>query len=443
MKTAIQIENVSKTYRLYDSTTDRVKEALHLFGRQYFRPFQAVSDLSLDIGRGETFGIIGRNGSGKSTLLQIVCGILEPTSGAVKTEGNVSALLDLGAGFHREFTGRQNVFMNASILGMSHQETEARLHQIESFAEIGSFIDQPVKTYSKGMYIRLAFSIAVSLDPDILVIDEILAVGDERFRRKCYDRIREFQSNGVTVLVVSHSANMIVDLCDRAALLDRGELIATGDPKTVISNYQKLVFAPKQKCHAVREQLKRQNDRELTKKQKVQKTSPTGAKTPKGEAGCVVEMYNPGLVPEQTIRYRSNGAVIVNPFITNRDNTPVNMLIRGNTYTLQYEIRFLEDAYRVRYGAKLKTVSGFELGDLMSHPLGDGIEKMASGATLQAALPFRCVLLPGTYFVNNGVVGMKDNKEIYLYRLIDALMFKVQPENKLRIGGIVDFSIKE
>lgn len=243
MTTALRVDNVSKLYRIYDRPTDRLKEMLTQGLIKRHREFWALKDISFEIEGGTTTGIIGPNGSGKSTLLQIVTGTLEPTHGSIYHEARVAALLELGAGFNPEFTGIENVYLNASLLGFSKSETKARLPEIERFAEIGSFIKQPVKTYSSGMYIRLAFAIAVSVDPQILIIDEALAVGDAVFQRRCLRRIKEIQESGATILFVSHDPHAIRALCSRAILLNRGHKEADGVPSDVLNRYQKLIMS--------------------------------------------------------------------------------------------------------------------------------------------------------------------------------------------------------
>lgn len=246
MPPALRVEGVSKQYRIYDRPADRLKESLTRGHRKYHREFWALSNISFEVEGGTTTGIIGPNGSGKSTLLQIITGTLEPTHGAVWSEGRIAALLELGAGFNPEFTGLENVFMNASLLGLSRSETEALLPQIESFAEIGDFIYQPIKTYSSGMQLRLAFATAIATSPDILIIDEALAVGDAVFQHRCLRRIKEMQESGTTILFVSHDPAAIRALCTRAILLNGGQMIADGAPPDVLNRYQKIIMARQQ-----------------------------------------------------------------------------------------------------------------------------------------------------------------------------------------------------
>jgi len=234
---AISVQNVSKKYRLFNSPKERLWETLHPFNKKYHREFWALTDIDFQIPKGATVGIVGRNGSGKSTLLKIICSVLRPTSGDVTVNGRVSALLELGAGFHPGFTGRENAQFSGALMGFSAEEMKERLPRIEAFADIGEFIDQPVKVYSSGMFARLAFATAINVDPEILVIDEALSVGDAKFQHKCFQKFHEFQKAGKTILFVSHDTNAIVRHCNHAILLENGSIIETGDPKKIINRY--------------------------------------------------------------------------------------------------------------------------------------------------------------------------------------------------------------
>src|SRR5258708_3316719 len=243
MAVALSVEGVSKQYRIYERPVDRLKETLTRGRWKTHREFWALRDVSFEVEGGTTFGIVGPNGSGKSTLLQIVAGTLEATTGTVSHTGQIAALLELGAGFNPEFTGIENVFMNASLMGFSRSETAAMLPEIERFAEIGDFIYQPVKVYSSGMYVRLAFAAAISAMPQILIVDEALAVGDAVFQHRCMRRIREMQQSGMTILLVSHDPSAIRALCSKALLLHAGRVEALGKPTDVLNRYQKLIMA--------------------------------------------------------------------------------------------------------------------------------------------------------------------------------------------------------
>ncbi len=299
---AISARNLGKCYAIYNTPKDKLKEVLCFGRRNYHRDFWALRDISFDIKRGETVGIIGRNGSGKSTLLQILCGTLAPTVGTVEIRGRVSALLELGSGFNPEFTGKENVYMNASILGLSKEEIDSKYQSIVDFADIGDFIDQPVKKYSSGMYVRLAFSVAINVEPDILVVDEALAVGDVFFQRKCYSRMHHIKANGATILFVSHSASTVIELCDRAVLLDAGEAILRGSPKLVVSRYHQLSYAPPEKHHQLREQI-----RALAASQARMrwKKAPEPNGTDAINYRSAEAFYDPELLPQTSISYPS------------------------------------------------------------------------------------------------------------------------------------------
>src|SRR5678810_221593 len=243
MPIAVSVESVSKQYRIYDRPADRLKETLTRGRWKAHREFWALKDISFKVEAGTTTGIVGPNGSGKSTLLQIITGTLEPTHGSVSIEGRVAALLELGAGFNPEFTGIENIFMNTALMGLSRSETENLLPEIASFAEIGDFIYQPLKTYSSGMYIRLAFAAAIAVAPQILIIDEALSVGDAVFQHRCMRRLKEMQESGVTIFFVSHDLGAIRALCSEAILLHAGHMVAQGKPTAVLSQYQKLIMA--------------------------------------------------------------------------------------------------------------------------------------------------------------------------------------------------------
>jgi len=244
---AISVKDVSKKYRLFPSPKERLKEALHPFRRQYHQEFWALKNVSFDVPKGQTLGILGQNGSGKSTLLQIIASVLQPTSGNVMVNGRVSALLELGAGFNPEFTGRDNVILNGAIQGIPRDKMEKRMPEIEAFADIGKFFDQPVKVYSSGMFVRVAFASAINVDPDILIIDEALSVGDAKFQNKCFQKFHEFQANGKTIVFVTHAMETVTRLCDYAVLLEHGRIVKMGKPNDVANIYFDLLFGDGEK----------------------------------------------------------------------------------------------------------------------------------------------------------------------------------------------------
>jgi len=442
---AICARNLSKCYLLWPTPSDRLKHSLraHLAKfcpipeKCYHSDFWALSDVSFDVRRGETVGIIGRNGSGKSTLLQIICGTLAPTGGSLEARGRISALLELGSGFNPEFTGRDNVYMNASILGLSKEGIDEKYESIAEFADIGDFINQPVKTYSSGMVVRLAFAVSASVAPDILVVDEALAVGDEMFQRKCFARLRSIQENGGTILFVSHSAGSVVELCTRAILLEKGEKLLEGAPKFVVSQYHKLINAPKEKrdyvvsgVRALAENPAQEED--LTAAPPVcgdSKPRPIGTSRP---------FFDPNLKPVSTVCYLERGARIGEPKIFTLDGEQVNNLIRRETYIYAYEVEFFDSFTNVRFGMLIKTVSGVELAGGVSAPNGDGITFVRRGSRIYVEWEFECLFLPGVYFMNAGVLAMVGDEETYLHRRLDTAAFRVQQEQDLTVTAMID-----
>lgn len=254
---AIRINSLSKIYKLYDRPIDRLKETLSPRHKSYHKDFYALNDISLTIKKGETVGIIGKNGAGKSTLLKIITGVLSPSAGSVEINGRISSLLELGAGFNPEYTGIENIYLNGTIMGLSKEETDARLDDILAFADIGDFAYQPVKTYSSGMYVRLAFSVAINVKPDILIVDEALAVGDARFQLKCFKKLTQLKETDVTILFVSHSIEQIRSFCSKGILINEGKIIFEGDPKETGVKYFDLIFPPMKRSLSKKTDLER------------------------------------------------------------------------------------------------------------------------------------------------------------------------------------------
>ncbi len=445
--TAIKVEGLSKCYHIYDTPRDRLKQFVlprlqRLIGKQpkqYFREFWALRDVSFEVKKGETIGIIGRNGSGKSTLLQMICGTLSPTGGSVETRGRIAALLELGSGFNPDFTGRENVYMNGAVLGLSTEEIDARFDDIAAFAEIGDFIEQPVKTYSSGMMVRLAFAVAINVDPEILIVDEALSVGDELFQRKCFSRIETIRASGSTILFVSHSGGTIVELCDRAVLMDSGEKLAVGMPKQIVGRYQKLLYAPTDKRETIREQIRQMDEHAELHANTVE----AGARQEESHGEHTYEPqenFDPNLMPSSTIEYESHGAYIDSPAVLTLAGEQVNNLVRGKTYRYAYTVRFSKSASNVRFGMLIKTTSGVELGGGVSaNSPRESLAYVGAGSSYRVEFRFRCALNAGVYFLNAGVVGDVNGSETYLHRLIDIAMFRVQPDTGNLATGIVDF----
>lgn len=448
---AVVVKNLSKVYQIYDRPEDRLKQSIfprlsRLIGKRrdkYYREFWAVKDVSFEIKKGETVGIVGRNGSGKSTLLQLICGTLQPTTGTVETRGRIAALLELGSGFSPEFTGRENVYMNGAIIGLSREEIDARFDDIAAFADIGDFIDQPVKTYSSGMSVRLAFAVAVSVDPQILVVDEALAVGDELFQRKCFSRIEAIKNVGSTILFVSHSATTIVELCDRAILLDAGGLLALGSPKNIVTKYQKLLYAPLDKQAEIRGQItisERTLHSGQDSKGDIDSRSNEASSQFADREG--VEFFDPNLRPAHSTELESHGGIRVEPpILSTLNGRQVNNLVRGRTYRYAYRVRFPRPAANVRFGMLIKTMTGFPLGGALSaSSMSESLPFVQAGALAEIQFTFEARLNPGTYFLNAGVFGSVNGEETVLHRLVDALAFRVMPIEQNFATEAVDFN---
>lgn len=437
---SIKVEGLSKCYHIYDKPRDRLLQMLSRGRKQYFREFWALRDVSFEIRKGETVGIIGRNGSGKSTLLQLICGTLNPTSGNIRTHGRIAALLELGSGFNPEFSGRDNVYLNGAVLGLGKDEIDARFDAIAAFAEIGDFIDQPVKTYSSGMMVRLAFAVAINVDPEILIVDEALSVGDELFQRKCFSRIEAIRAKGATILFVSHSGSQIVELCDRAVLLSGGEKLAVGSPKRIVGHYQKLLYALAEKRNEIIEII-RGGDLEGDINDELVGASDAAQDSEKRAEPETEDSFDPYLKPISTIAYESRGATIDSPILLTQEGRVVNTLKRGELYRYCYTVKFDNSVANVRFGMLIKTVSGLELGGATSAPPFHSTLLFAeAGAEYRVEFLFRCALNPGVYFLNAGVVGECNGEETYLHRLIDIAMLKVMPDPESMATGIVDFS---
>lgn len=399
----ITARELAKTYLLYPSPRHRLWQMLFRGRKNFYTPFEALKPLSFEIRAGETVGIVGRNGSGKSTLLQLLAGTLNPTGGTVEIKGRVAALLELGAGFNPDFSGRENVYLNGAILGMRREEIDAAFEAIAAFANIGEFIERPVATYSSGMVVRLAFSVATAARPDVLIVDEALSVGDESFQRKCFARIERMRQEGTTVLFVSHAAQTVIQLCDRALWLDRGELLMDGDPKAVIDRYHHYLHAPPEQREALRH----------------------------------------GNGAQEGSQYRPQGGRISQPELLDEKDQPVTTLTYGRSYRLRYRVDLECDVADLRCGMLLKTRTGVEVAGAVLHLKEQGRPRCKAGEPLTVTFRFRCLLYPRSYFLNCGIFGEVDGEERYLHRLIDAAEIRVlNPSGRNAHGvspeGLVD-----
>jgi len=379
---AVSVRNVTKTYRLFDHPGDRVKQFLSFGLKQYHREFTALNDVSFDIMRGETVGIIGRNGSGKSTLLQLICGILKPTAGEIGASGRIAALLELGSGFNPEFTGRENVYFQGVLMGITKAQMDVRFDGIVAFADIGDFIDQPVRMYSSGMFVRLAFAVAVSVDPDILVVDEALAVGDAAFQAKCLSRIDSIRKKGGTILIVTHVIEQVAHHCDRALLLDGGHMIANGEVAPTLREYLA--------------RLKRTSKVISGIPQRVQ------ARAQADDAFASHPAFNPA-----ETRWGDRQATIESVRIVQNGLIDPEAIVPADTVEVYLEVHFHAEIERPIYGLSIKTDVGAMLFSTNSRELtGDsGFRKQAAGDLVTVQFGFKPYLDSGRHMISVGVAS--------------------------------------
>lgn len=426
---AIRISGLGKNYQIYSTPRDRLKQfvlpriqrALGARERHYFQNFTALEDISFEVNRGETFGIVGRNGAGKSTLLQILCGTLTPSSGQVEVNGRVAALLELGAGFNPDFTGRENVFMNARVLGLEQSQIEERLDSIAAFADIGEFFERPVKTYSSGMYVRLAFAVIAHVDADILVIDEALSVGDAYFVQKCMRYLRQFMERG-TLLFVSHDAGSILSLCSRAMLLDHGRVAALDTPKVVVQKYLNALVAANQGAIIV-------DEAGISQAEQSRDTSADFRDLRQ-------DLINGSALRNDIEAFRFNAessafgtklATITNVRLLDKDSLPLAWIVGGEHVRLHIECRASE--------AIISPIVGFQLLDRLGQALfADNTylthrgraPHVRAGGTIEAIFEFRLPLLPpGDYSFGVAIAEGTQESHVQHHWMHDALIIRV------------------
>lgn len=439
----VNVENVAKCFHIYDQPRDRLKQfvvpraqkALGMKESQYFREFWALRDIDFQVCKGETVGIIGRNGSGKSTLLQIICGTLNPTSGDVQTRGRVGALLELGSGFNPEFTGRENVYLNAAVLGLSKHEIENRLEDIISFADIGQFIDQPVKTYSSGMVVRLAFAVQSQIDPDILIVDEALSVGDAKFQAKCFDRLKKLKDRGTSILLVTHSSEQIVTHCTRAVLLNDGAMVEIGEPRRVVNRYLDLLFGRERKPAIVESDAK-----------EVIPADGLGAEG--SEAVLVASEYplsqtddvfsiHPGYNHNE-YRWGDGSARILDFYLAADGDAYPAAIDTGQQIVLAVSVQFVSHMVRPILGVTIKTKEGVTVYGVNSESLqAEAFEALGqAGSVIMPVIKFRCHLAPGDYFVSLGLASRQGADVVPHDRRYDAIHLHISPDTSFH--GLVN-----
>ncbi|MCI9435714.1 MAG: ABC transporter ATP-binding protein [Lachnospiraceae bacterium] len=397
---AIEIKDVVKIYKLYDRARDRVKEALGLGRRQSHKLHYALNGVSLNIYRGETVGIIGTNGSGKSTILKIITGVLTPTSGEVHVAGRISALLELGAGFNMEYNGIENVYLNGTMMGFSDKEIDEKLPEILEFADIGDYVNQPVKTYSSGMFVRLAFAVAINIEPEILIVDEALSVGDVFFQAKCYHKFEEFKKLGKTIVFVSHDLSIISKYCDRVFLLNKGNLLGEGSPKEMIDAY-KRVLVGQYEIHEGEGAL-------------------DGAKAADGQSGNPEGQRSQGVNPDAQ-EYGTKQAEIIDYYLTDERGVQAMAILKGAKFTLHMRVRFRTHVPAPIFALSIKNVLGVEITGTNTMIEKAFLESGEPGQVKDITFTQKMSLQGGEYLLSLGVTGYNgDTFEVY-HRLYDVM----------------------
>ncbi|WP_233843755.1 ABC transporter ATP-binding protein [Dyella sp. 2HG41-7] len=424
---AVSVKGLSKRYDIYASPQDRLKQMviprlrkwLGRSSRSYFREFWALNDVSFDVRRGEAVGVIGRNGSGKSTLLQIVCGTLEASNGEVRSHGRIAALLELGAGFNPEFTGKENVFLSGLVYGIPEETLKRRYQEIVDFAEIGEHIDQPVKTYSSGMYVRLAFAVAAFCDPDVLIIDEALSVGDVYFQRKCFKRINELREGGCTLLFVTHSLDTLMQLCDRGIVIDRGNMVFDGPAKPAVTEYLRRVFGSHSPVKAIKSETSSSEPSEV-------------------EAIALGDRsYFAALAHQDLFAHRAgynrdetrlgDGSARALDFVVEGQRDVPPIVNARERFRLLVRYGFEQGADRIIFGMQVRTREGSVVYSANSFTVHNRLFSYAAGAIALIEFDLRATLLPGQYFVTVGVSQYDDQgAEIRaMDRRVDAIILTI------------------
>lgn len=392
---AIKVDHVSKVYKLYDRHRDRLFDALNLTRKKNYREHFALDELSFDIKRGETVGIIGTNGSGKSTILKIITGVLNPTGGKVEVDGRISALLELGAGFNMEYTGIENVYLNGTMIGFTKEEIDERLDDILEFADIGDFVNQPVKTYSSGMFVRLAFAVAINIDPEILIVDEALSVGDVFFQSKCYHKFEEFKKQGKTILFVSHDLGSISKYCDRAILLNKGEKLYEGTPKDAIDLYKRVLVGQLDDDDADGKTKWEHNDDDKLWRQNIP--------------------INP-----EVLEYGNKKAEIVDFVFLDNKGKMTNIVEKGSEFSVKVKIHFNEDIAEPICAFSFKNLMGIEITGTNTMFEKIPVEPKKAGDEMVVTFKQKMDLQGGDYLLSLGCTGYpKGVFEVY-HRLYDV-----------------------
>lgn len=393
---AIKVDRVSKVYRLYDKPSDRVRDALGLSRKKHYKEHYALNGVSFDIKKGESIGIIGTNGSGKSTILKIITGVLNPTGGEVTVNGRISALLELGAGFNMEYTGIENVYLNGTMCGFTREEVDARLQDILDFADIGDFVNQPCKTYSSGMFVRLAFAVAINIDPEILIVDEALSVGDVFFQAKCYKKFEEFKEMGKTILFVSHDLSSISKYCDRVILLNKGDKVAEGGPKEMVNLYKRF----------------------LVKQENVN----GGDVADKSAAQTSAENWKSNYTINPNVdEYGTGAANIIDFGLIDEDGRCTNSIIKGTTFQIKSKVRFFEPVANPIFTFTFKNVQGTAVTGSNTMIEKVDIGTAQPGEIYVATFEQNMSLQGGEYLLSISCTGYANGEFQVYHRLYDVI----------------------
>lgn len=399
-KFAIKVNDLSKMYKLYDKPSDRLKESLGLTRKVRYKEHYALQNVSINVRKGETVGIIGTNGSGKSTILKIITGVLSPTSGSVEINGRISALLELGAGFNQEFTGIENVYLNGTMNGFSREEIDAKLDDILQFADIGDFINQPVKTYSSGMFVRLAFAVAINIDPEILIVDEALSVGDVFFQSKCYHKFEEFKKMGKTILFVSHDLSSIAKYCDRVILLDKGVKVDEGSPKQIIDLYKKALV----------HQLTGANEENVT-----DVIGSVEAELTEGQLWKSRLRINPKLT-----EYGNSYAEIIDFALMDSYGRITDTIDKGSEFTVKMRVRYQQHLDHPIVAFTIKDLKGTDLCGTNTMYEKNEVRNVKPGDEVIVLFTQKMDLQGGEYLLSLGTSGYVQGEYTVYHRLYDV-----------------------
>ena len=427
---AIEVKDVTKVYRLYEKPIDRLKESLHPKHKSYHKDFYALNGLSFHVEKGQTVGIIGTNGSGKSTILKIITGVLTPTTGEVNVDGKISALLELGAGFNMDYTGIENIYMNGTMMGFTKKEMDEKLQDILDFADIGDFVYQPVKTYSSGMFVRLAFALAINVEPEILIVDEALSVGDVFFQAKCYRRMEEIRQNGTTILMVTHDMGSIIKYCDKVVLLNKGEFIAEGEPGRMVDLYKKILA---NQMDSLREEL--ENDfsggMEIEGPEKKVLSSREAAAAHTGaDAGLMKEKIT---INTDRTEYGDGRAEIFDLGLFDARGNLTNLLIKGETFTIKERIRFNAPLQNPIFTYTIRDKKGTDLSGTNTMYEGADVKPVGPGDVYDVSFTQKMTLQGGEYLLSMSCTGFEGEEHVVYHRLYNVANITVI-SNKNTVG---------